>query len=197
MKNYNLLKFFTDGAFSRHFCPKRLTVIHTHICTPMAVAAMQGADQHIRSSLGFSIFPKDTSTCRPGELNQRPSNNKMMALPLSYSRPLLKKMKVLEYHNFCNIIRPLHGTLAGNIVLVTPHLFDYFSYKLLCGFRSFNFYKLLLVTCNYSVLWTGNRTVNPHRVAAASKPKLIIRKMLNIRSHNYPCKLTLYLYDSW
>ena len=29
----------------------------------MVVAAMQGADQHIRSSLGFSILPKDTSTC--------------------------------------------------------------------------------------------------------------------------------------
>ena len=40
------------------FCPKRLTV--------MMVAAMQGIDQHIRSNLGFSILPKDTSTCRPG-----------------------------------------------------------------------------------------------------------------------------------
>ena len=29
------------------------TVIHTYIHTLMAVAAMQGADQHIRSSLGF------------------------------------------------------------------------------------------------------------------------------------------------
>ena len=28
-------------------------------------AAMQGADQHIRSSLGFSILSKDTSTHRP------------------------------------------------------------------------------------------------------------------------------------
>ena len=26
----------------------------------MVVAAMQGPDQHIRSSLGFSILPKDT-----------------------------------------------------------------------------------------------------------------------------------------
>ena len=39
-------------AFSRGFCPKRLTVIHTDIHTLMAVAAMQGVDQHIRSSLG-------------------------------------------------------------------------------------------------------------------------------------------------
>ena len=37
---------------------------------------------HIRSSLGVSILPKDTSTCRPGESNQRPSYNKMLALPL-------------------------------------------------------------------------------------------------------------------
>ena len=51
-------------AFSRCFC-----------------ATMQDADQHIKSSLGFSLLPKDTSTCRPGELNQRPSDNKMLALP--------------------------------------------------------------------------------------------------------------------
>ena len=37
---------------------------------------MQGADQHIKSSLGFSIIPKDASTCRPGKSNQQPSNNK-------------------------------------------------------------------------------------------------------------------------
>ena len=63
------------------FCPKRLTVIHT------LVAAMQGADQHIRSSLGFSILPEVTSTSRPGESNQRPSSNKTLALQ-SYSRSL-------------------------------------------------------------------------------------------------------------
>ena len=40
----------------------RLTVIHTYIHTLIAVAAMQGAVQHISSSLGFSILPKDTST---------------------------------------------------------------------------------------------------------------------------------------
>ena len=32
----------------------------------MVVAAMQGVDQRIRSSLGFSILPKDTLTCRLG-----------------------------------------------------------------------------------------------------------------------------------
>ena len=49
--------------------------------TPMAVAAMQGADQRIRGSLRFSILPKDTWI----ELNQQP-DNKMPALPLSRSR---------------------------------------------------------------------------------------------------------------
>ena len=42
--------------------------------TRMAVADMQGANQRIRSSL----------TCRPGELHQRPSDNKTLALPVSY-----------------------------------------------------------------------------------------------------------------
>ena len=51
----------------------------------MVVVAMQGANQHIRSSLGFSILPKDTLTRRPGEYNQRSSDNKMLALPLSHS----------------------------------------------------------------------------------------------------------------
>ena len=49
-------------TLSRRFCPKQLTVIHTYIHTLMAVAATQSANQHIRSSLGFSILPKDTST---------------------------------------------------------------------------------------------------------------------------------------
>ena len=39
------------------------------------MAVKQGADQHIRSSLGFSILPKDTLTRRPEESNQRPSDN--------------------------------------------------------------------------------------------------------------------------
>ena len=40
---------------------------------------MQGADQHIRSSFGLSILPKDTR--RPGDSNQHPTNNKTLALP--------------------------------------------------------------------------------------------------------------------
>ena len=35
----------------------------------MAAAPMQAAIQHIRSSLGFYILPKDTSACRPGVSN--------------------------------------------------------------------------------------------------------------------------------
>ena len=64
-------------AFSGHFCPKRLTVIYTL----MVVVPMQDADQLIWSRSGFSILPKDTLTCRPGDSNQRSSDNKMLALP--------------------------------------------------------------------------------------------------------------------
>ena len=41
---------------------------YTYIHTLMAVVAMQGANQHIRSSLGLSILLKDTSTCRPDQI---------------------------------------------------------------------------------------------------------------------------------
>ena len=50
----------------------------------MVVAAMKGADQHTRSSLGLSMLPMDTSTRRPGEMNQRPYNNKTLALPAAH-----------------------------------------------------------------------------------------------------------------
>ena len=67
----------------------------------MVVAAMQAPDQHIRGSLGFRILPKDTSTCGPGESNQRPSNNKT-ALFLSHSHPtsfqdVKKKSRPADY----------------------------------------------------------------------------------------------------
>ena len=78
---------FTFRAFGRCFCPKWLTVMHTYIYTLMAVSAMQGAEQHIRSSLGFSILPKHTSTCKPGKKNERPSDNKHSPNP-SHSWPL-------------------------------------------------------------------------------------------------------------
>ena len=74
-------KTFTFLAFSRCFCPRRLTVIHAFIHTLMAVAAIQGADQHIKSSLGFVILPKDTSKCRPGESNQQASQKRHWLCP--------------------------------------------------------------------------------------------------------------------
>ena len=48
-------------------------------------AAMQGADQHIRSSFGFSILPKDSFTCRLRELNQQPTSNETLTLAQSHS----------------------------------------------------------------------------------------------------------------
>ena len=49
----------------------KATHSNSFIHTRTVAAAMQGADQHITSSFGFSILPKDTSTCRPGESNQQ------------------------------------------------------------------------------------------------------------------------------
>ena len=46
----------------------------------MVVAAMQGANQHIRSTLGFSISPKDTLTW-----GIEPVTFKTLALSLFYS----------------------------------------------------------------------------------------------------------------
>ena len=57
------------------------TYSNSYTDTLMAAAVMHGADQHIRSSLRFSIFPNVTLACRPGESNQRPSDNKTLALP--------------------------------------------------------------------------------------------------------------------
>lgn len=72
-------------TFSRRFSPVQLTVIHTAFIHWWQWLLMQGANLHIRSSLGFSILPKDTSTWRPGESIQRTSDNKMLALSLSPS----------------------------------------------------------------------------------------------------------------
>lgn len=69
-------------AFIRCFCPKQLTVFHTYIHVLMPVATMQGAVQQIRSSLTRSCL-----MCRPGEWDQRPSDDKTLALPLSNRPP--------------------------------------------------------------------------------------------------------------
>ena len=64
-----------------YYYTKQLAAIHILLL----VAATQDADQHIRS-LGVSILPKDPSTCRPGELNKQPSDNKTQALSPSHCR---------------------------------------------------------------------------------------------------------------
>ena len=85
----SLLQFRT---FIRHFCPKQPTVIHTDGggCHARFWPARPAGSDRFRSSLGFSILPKDTLTCTPGELNQWPSDNKTLALPLSHSHPQTK-----------------------------------------------------------------------------------------------------------
>ena len=98
-------------AFSRYFCPTRLKVIHTYIDTLMVVAAMQGADQHMRSSLGFSILPKDTSACRTGETNQR-LITRCWLYPWAIATPIFP---VLDYgdtvysHVPVSVLKPLYA----------------------------------------------------------------------------------------
>ena len=78
--------------------PKQRTGIHTYIHTLVAMGAVRGAGQHIRSSLRFSILPKDTWTCRPGESKQCSSDNKTLALPLSHNKPRPRD----KMHNIIN-----------------------------------------------------------------------------------------------
>ena len=49
-------KTFNFRAFSRGFCPERLTVIHTYIHTLMAVDAIQGADQQHQEQFGVQYL---------------------------------------------------------------------------------------------------------------------------------------------
>ena len=51
----------------------------------MAVVTMQDAYQHIKSSLGFSTLPKDTSTCRPEESTSDPPITRRWLNPLTLS----------------------------------------------------------------------------------------------------------------
>ena len=100
----------TFAAFSRHPCPKWLTVIHTFIHMLMVVAAMQGADQqHIRSSLGFSILPKDTLTHRPGGSNQ---------MTISYSACVHTLAESPE--SWCGNLSPLPWLIFIIVVLWYP-----------------------------------------------------------------------------
>ena len=55
----------------------------------MAVAVMQGANRHIRSSMGFSILPKDTSTHGPGGLTPPLSHSHMIyQITCSFFEPI-------------------------------------------------------------------------------------------------------------
>lgn len=77
------MTFFILGHLEGAFVQSDLQLIHIYIHSLMAVDLTQGADQKIKSSLGFNIKPKDTLTCRTGELNQQTSDNRILALPLN------------------------------------------------------------------------------------------------------------------
>ena len=66
--------------FIRRFCTKRLNVILANNHTLMVVAAMQGANQHIRSSFMVQYLAQRHFDIRPGQLN------KTLVLPLSRRR---------------------------------------------------------------------------------------------------------------
>ena len=70
---------------------KYLSAIHIYQILLSKATYSKGANQHIGSSLRFSIFPKDSLTCRPGELNlgPGPSDISMLALPLNNSHPFM------------------------------------------------------------------------------------------------------------
>ena len=72
---------FTLSALSSSTLLSKVTYSNSHI---------YGANQHIRSNLGFSVLHKDTSTCRPGESNHQPSDNKTLPLPLNQRCPNCK-----------------------------------------------------------------------------------------------------------
>ena len=62
-----MFQWFPKYSVFHIFILGRLADGNSYIHTPMAAAATQGADQHIRGSLGFSNWPKDATTCRTGE----------------------------------------------------------------------------------------------------------------------------------
>ena len=82
----------------------------------MAVAAMQGTHQHIMSRLGFSILPKNTSTCRLGESNQWTADNKTQALPLCHNH--------LHTHTYRQTDMHAHATTTGfHIIIIITSVF--------------------------------------------------------------------------
>ena len=91
--------YVVSFTFSRHFCPKQLTVTHTFThWTTSTLGAV----------LGFIILYKDTWTSRPRELNQQPSDNKTLALPLSHSRTtmvIMRRNSISEFEYLQKIIQ--------------------------------------------------------------------------------------------
>ena len=65
------LSFFLQIYIYQTLLSKAVTEIHTYIHTLMAVAAMQGAGQHIRSSVGFRNWPR---TLRHADQGNRTSD---------------------------------------------------------------------------------------------------------------------------
>ena len=55
---------------------------------------------NINQFLGLSILPKDILTCRPEESNQRPSDNKVLALPLTRVYTAILKLNVIPFNTF-------------------------------------------------------------------------------------------------
>ena len=79
------------------FCPERHAYIHSW---------------HIGSSLGFNILPKDTFTCRPGESNQQPSDNKALALPPSPNRRWNELSLASPVYRFIHSLTHIHTLMA-------------------------------------------------------------------------------------
>ena len=141
------------------FCPKWLQVIHTYTGFGGCQA---DADQHIRSSLQFSIFPMHTAACRPGELNQQPSYNKMLALPLNL-RCQGKKKCFLSPHFTVTIcgsklwIRGgswYHKKQENSLNKITP-------YPMPCQYRNWCLHILWCKECYSNVLGKSYGHSNP------------------------------------
>ena len=84
------------GVFtvSRRFCPKWLTVNYTYIHTLMAVAAMQGADQHIRRSWGSVSCPR---TLQHADQGNRPSDWTELKGAVGFNRPIIRCCNAVKW----------------------------------------------------------------------------------------------------
>ena len=71
--------------FRRCFGPKHLTVINTYTHTDVNGCDARCQPAHQEQLWGSVSCLRDTSTCKQGESNQQPSDNEMVALPLSHN----------------------------------------------------------------------------------------------------------------